>query len=137
MVPEKVDGLVATQEASAATAFAAVGPHSAVAEGQVWTLRQNGLVVGSVQVSQLKGGLTTTSDRIRRGIYGAINTGTYRWFKVRGKQWVGLQSQPQLLIYLWMPTDRRDVYVVLQLKSDVVNPEQVVEDLIAYQEGAA
>jgi hypothetical protein len=137
MVPPNVDGLVATQEASAKTAFAAVGPHSAVAEGQVWTLRQNGLVVGSVQVSQLKGGLSTSSDRIRRGIYGAINTGTYRWFKVHGKQWVGLQSQPQLLIYLWMPTSRRDVYVVLQLKSDVVNPEQIVEDVIAYQEGAS
>jgi hypothetical protein len=137
MVPATADGLVASPEPSAATAFAAVGAHSAVARGQVWTLRQNGLVVGSVQVSQLKGGLSTASERIRLGIYGAINTGTYRWFKVRGKQWVGVQPQPQLLIYLWLPTNRRDAYVVLQLKSDVPDPQHVVEDLIAYQEGAS
>lgn len=137
MVPASLDGMQVKSEPSAATAFAAVGSRSAVARGEVWTLRRDGLVVGSVQVSQLKGGLTTKSDRIRRGIYGAVNNGSYRWFKVQHKQWVGLQEQPQLLIYLWLPPTRPDVFVVLQLKSDVPASEQVLTDLISYEEGAS
>ena len=49
------------------------------------------------------------------------------------RQWVGVQAEPQLFVYLWMPP-RHDIYVVLQLKSSVPNPDQVVADLIAYEE---
>ena len=71
---------------------------------------------------------------MRAGIRAAINNGSYRWFKVLHRQWVGVQTQPQLLIYLWLPP-RSDTYVVLQLKSTVPDPQQVVTDVIAYEEG--
>lgn len=132
-VPTAIDGLTVQPEPSAQTAFAAIGKNSAVAHGEVWTLRQDGLVVGSVQVSQLQGGLTTKSERVRAGIRAAVNDIPFRWFKVLHRQWVGVQAQPQLNIYLWMPP-RDDVYVVGQLKSTVANPEQVITDLIAYEE---
>ena len=137
-VPTTVDGMLVQPEPSAQTAFAAIGKNSAVAHGGVWTLRQDGLVVGSIQVSQLQGGLTTKSERVRAGIRSAVNNIPFRWFKVLGRQWVGVQAQPQLNIYLWMPqppvSRRDDVYVVAQLKSTVANPEQVIADLIAYEE---
>lgn len=137
-VPATIDGLTVQPEPSAQTAFAAIGKNSAVAHGEVWTLRQDGLVVGSVQVSQLQGGLTTKSARVRAGIRAAVNDIPFRWFKVRDRQWVGVQEQPQLNIYLWMPqppnSTRDDIYVVGQLKSTVANPEQVISDLIAYEE---
>lgn len=130
IVPTTLDGLTVTAEPSAQVAFAAVGQNSAVARGRVWTLRQAGLVVGSIQVSQLKGGLTTRSERVRQGIRAAVNDTPFRWFKVLGRQWVGVQPQPQLSIYLWMPP-RDDTYVILQLKSTVDNQVQILTDLIA------
>ena len=137
-VPTTIDGMVVQPEPSAQTAFAAIGKNSAVAHGEVWTLRQDGLVVGSIQVSQLQGGLSTKSERVRAGIRAAVNNIPFRWFKVLGHQWVGVQAQPQLNIYLWMPqppmSPRDDIYVVGQLKSTVANPEQVISDLIAYEE---
>jgi hypothetical protein len=136
VVPSSLRGMTATVEPSAQQAFAEIGANSAVARGQVWTLRQDGIVVGSVQVSQLKGGLTTQSERIRQGIRKAVNDVPFRWFKVRGHQWVGVQTAPQLFLYLWMPP-RRDLYTILTLKSTVIDPEQVVADLIAYEESGS
>lgn len=135
LVPATLDGMTVRLEPSAQAAFAAIGTNSAVAHGQVWTLRAAGIVVGSIQVSQLKGGLTTKSERVRQGIRAAVNNTPFRWFKVLGRQWVGVQPAPQLSIYLWMPP-RDDIYVILQLKSSVPNPDQVVTDLVADEESA-
>jgi hypothetical protein len=140
LVPTALDGMTVQPEPSAQASFARIGKNSAVAHGEVWTLRQDGLVVGSIQVSQLKGGLSTKTDRVRAGIRAAVNNIPFRWFKVLDRQWVGVQPQPQLDIYLWIPqlpaTQRDDVYVVAQLKSTVANPDQVITDLIAYEEKA-
>lgn len=135
MVPPSIDGLTVDPEPSAQSAFEAIGSNSAVAHGEVWTVRQGGLVVGSIQVSQLKGGLSTKSERVRVGIRSAVNDIPFRWFKALHRQWVGVQEQPQLAIYLWMPP-RDDVYVVAQLKSSLPDPERIVTDLIAYEENA-
>ena len=135
LVPADLDGLTVKPEPSAVAAFAAVGPQPAVARGQVWTLRNKALVVGDIQISQLKGGLSTASERVRQGIRAAVNNGSYRWFKVLDRQWVGVQTQPQLVIYLWLPP-RTDIYELAQVRDSYPLSQQLVTDLIAYQEGS-
>jgi hypothetical protein len=136
VVPSSLAGMTVELESGAPEKFASVGSNSAVARGQVWTLRQDGIVVGAIQVSQLKGGLSTTSERVRVGIRKAVNDVPFRWFKALGKQWVGVQTAPQLFIYLWMPP-RHDLYVVLQLKSTVPDPDSVATELVSYEENGS
>lgn len=132
-VPAVLGGATFTSEPAAAQAFRSVGPSSAVARGAVWTLHQGGIVVGAVQVSQLKGGLSTSEEAVRVGIRSMIGNGQYRWFKLEHRQWVGVQQSPRLTIYLWMPA-RKDLYEVLQLAPEVKNPEGVLQQLINFQE---
>jgi len=73
---------------------------------------------------------------VRVGIRKAVNDVPFRWFKVLGKQWVGVQTAPQLFIYLWMPP-RHDLYVVLQLKSTVPDPDSVATELVSYEENGS
>lgn len=133
-VPASLDGYTTSFESAAGAAFTSVGPSSAVARGEVWTLQLGREVVGALEVAELKGGLTTASEVVKQGIRGAINNGYYRWFKVLNRQWVGVQLAPELRIYLWLPP-RKDIYEVLQLAQSVPDPQRVLTDLIAYQEG--
>lgn len=134
VVPATLDGYRSAPVPAARQAFASVGASSAAAKGQVWTLSLGKEVVGALEVAELKGGLTTASEVVKAGIRSAINNGYYRWFKVLGAQWVGVQLAPALRIYLWLPP-RKDIYEVLQLALSVPRPQQLVTKLIAYQEG--
>lgn len=133
VAPAQLDGLNISPEPRAAAAFRSAGSSSAVQKGAVWTLRSGSQVVGALEVAQLKGGLTTRNEAVKAGIRNSVNNGYYRWFKILHRQWVGVQLQPQLVIYLWLPP-RHDEFEILQLSSNLPQPEQVLTDLIAYQE---
>lgn len=133
VLPPTLDGFTTAAEPAAQEALIKSGPTSMVARGVEMTLRQAGSVQGALQLSQLKDGLSTKEDRVRRGIRDSIENHSYRWFKVLDRQWVGVQDLGELRLYLWFPP-RSDLFAILQTRSTVDNPEGLVADVIRYQE---
>lgn len=133
-VPSTVAGFTTRIEPRGAQAFDRVGSVTGVQHGEVWTLLRDGVVIAAVQVAQLKGGLSTKKDVVREGVRGAVGNGHFRWFKVDSKQWVGIQGDAGVRRYLWLP-HRDDLYVVLQVKSDVPDSLSIVQALVSAQEG--
>jgi hypothetical protein len=127
--PSSVDGLKLQLEPSAQRAFAGVGASSTVSRGKLWSLRQGREVVASVQLSQLKDGLSTAHDAVRAGVRSAIGNGHYRWFKLADGQWVGVQEHRGLSLYLWFPR-RHDLFVVAQVASKEPDPDGLVTALV-------
>jgi hypothetical protein len=131
VIPSAAAGYELRAEPRAVDAFAKVGPATGVQQGAVWTVVHQGVVVGAVQLAQLKGGLSTKKDVVRAGVRGAVDNGHFRWFKVLGRQWVGVQEDIGVRRYLWLPRGRDDLYVIAQLKSDLADPLEVVEALVS------
>jgi hypothetical protein len=125
LLPTVVHGLTVKAEPSAQRAFTGVGPTSTVSHGELWSLRRGQEVVASLQLAQLKDPLSTEEDEVRRGVREAVGNGHYRWFKVDGKQWVGVQETGEISLYLWFP-ERSDLFAVAQVSSKVVDPESLV-----------
>lgn len=134
VLPASLGVFTATEERAADKAFASAGKNSLTAHGAVWTLRQSGAVRGALQVGVLKPSYDTSDISVRRGVRSNIETGQYRWFKIRD-QWVGVQDLPELRLYLWFPP-RGDLYEVLQLQPDVPDQTGLLTDILTYQRGA-
>jgi hypothetical protein len=132
-VPATVAGYLTRLEPRGAAAFDKVGSATGVQRGEVWTVLRDGVVIAAVQVAQLKGGLSTRKDVVRGGVRGAVGNGHFRWFKVDHKQWVGVQGGLGVRRYLWLPK-RDDLYVHVQVKSDIADPLAIVSDLVSAQE---
>lgn len=137
LVPPRVGELVVTEETGVTEAFAEAGDTSMTAAGRFFTLRrpEDRQVQAALQVSVLKPEFDTGDIEVRRGIRSFIETGRYRWFKVDGHQWVGVQELPELRLYLWFPP-RGDLFEVLQVRPEVPDPEALVTQIIEYQESA-
>ena len=135
-VPATIAGYLARIEPRGEQAFDRIGSDTGVQHGQVWTLIRQGVVVAAVQVAQLKGGLSTRKEIVRAGVRGSVGDGHFRWFKVAGKQWVGVQNDTGVRRYLWLPK-RDDLYVIVQVKNDVPDPLSIVEALVKAQEDLA
>jgi len=133
LLPAVVHGLTVKAEPSAQKAFAGVGSTSTVSHGELWSLRRGQEVVASLQVAQLKDPLSTEEDEVRRGVREVVGNGHYRWFKVQGRQWVGVQEMGELSLYLWFP-ERTDLFAVAQVSSKVVDPESLVGALVGSSE---
>lgn len=134
VLPSEIGGYAVTKEPSARKAFASAGENSLTAEGAVWTFRQDGAVRGALQVGVLKPEFDTDEIDVRRGVRSHIENGRYRWFKVQD-QWVGVQTLPELRLYLWFPP-RGDLYQILQLQPDVPDQKQLLTEILSYQEGS-
>ena len=135
VLPSTLQQYTVAQETSAQKAFASAGENSLTARGAVWTLREDGAVRGALQVGVLKPEFDTDDIDVRRGVRSFIENGRYRWFKVED-QWVGVQTLPELRLYLWFPP-RSDVYQVLQLQPDVPDQKQLLTEILTYQQGSA
>lgn len=135
VLPADLGGLTAKREPSADRAFASAGKSSLTARGAVWTLRSGDEVRGALQVGVLKPEFDADDIEVRRGVRSHIETGQYRWFKVRD-QWVGLQELPELRLYLWFPPGG-ERYQVLQLQPDVPDQKKLLTDIIEFQENPA
>lgn len=134
ILPAAVHGLVAAEEADAGPAFRKAGKPSMVARGSFWTMRKpsDRQVQAALQVSVLKPKFDTEDIDVRRGISGFIETGEYRWFKMRG-QWVGVQALAELRLYLWFPP-RGDVFQILQVRPEFADPKGLLDAVLAYQQ---
>jgi hypothetical protein len=132
LVPTPLAGLNASEEPSGTKAFTAAGASSMVKEGRVLTLRQpDGSVEGALEIGLLKPKFDTADIEVRRGVRTNIETGQYRWFKVKG-QWVGLQSLSDVNIYLWFPA-RGDLFEILQLRSSLPGQQAIVAQVVDHQ----
>lgn len=134
LLPAQLGDLSVSEEPSGVKAFKAAGRNSMVAEGKVLTLRgPDGSVDGALEVGVLRPKYDTKKIDVRRGIRSYIETGQYRWFKVGGRQWVGVQDLAELRLYLWFPP-RGDLFEVFQVRPQVTDAKQLVAAAIAYQE---
>lgn len=135
ILPAAIDGFDVRPEPSAASAFKTSYNVSLVAGGEVFTLRRDGMVDGSLQISVLKAKFSTHDPTVRRGIRSSIELGRYRWFKLAG-QWIGEQSLQEIRLYLWMPPGGH-LFEVLVVKPELGIPKQLLNDIITYQRGAS
>lgn len=131
LLPATIGSYSVSEEKDAASAFRTSRDSSLVADGKVFTLRESGTVVASLQVTVLKGEYRTTKDEVRRGIRASIETGNYRWFKIAG-QWVGEQRLKEIGLYLWYPPGGR-TYEVLVVKPELGIPKALLQQIISYQ----
>jgi len=141
LVPASVGKLQLQREGSADKIFAKVSG-SVIAAGQVYSVRHDGIVEGSVQLEQLKPSLNTASGEVRSGILQTLGggsfhdlatpvylfdgncdcAGSYRLVQVRnqplhGRQRVWVEDLPGLRVYVWFPP-RRNALVVVALRTE-------------------
>jgi hypothetical protein len=131
ILPPSILGFEVRAEPSAAKAFKTSYRISLVADGKVFTLRRNGLVLASLQTSVLKAEYSTRKEVVRRGIRSSIELGEYRWFKLAG-QWIGEQSLQEVRLYLWMPPGGH-LFEVLVAKPELGIPKALLSAIVTYQ----
>lgn len=151
LVPGGFGKLELRREAAAGPVFGHVSG-SVIRAGELYTVRHDGIVEGSVQVEQLQPSLTTSDSEVRQGIeqglgggaFGQLATAvdqfdgtclcpaTYTLVPVRSQalhryQQVLEQDLPDLRVYLWFPP-HRDVLVIVALRAEF--PRESSDDLV-------
>ncbi len=124
------DGISLFEYAPGRKAFARAGASSLVADGRVWELRRGATLVGTLQISTVKPDVSVAKPDDRKAILDGVMTGTaVETITVAGVR-VASSTAADKTLFLWFGPQR---FEVLQLKGAKVNPESIVQQLIAFQ----
>jgi hypothetical protein len=111
-------------------AFAEAGTSSLVADGKLWQIRRAATLIGTLQISTVKRDVSTADVRDRRDILAAVMTGAaYETVDVGGVA-VARASRADKTLFVWFGAN---LFEVLQLKGTKVDPDAVINALLAHQ----
>ncbi|GAC1328620.1 MAG: hypothetical protein NVSMB17_04250 [Candidatus Dormibacteria bacterium] len=137
LVPPAFSGLELRREPVAEVPLRHPGPEALVSTGMVWSIRHDGVIEGSVQVSQLKPDVNRHDPDLLRGLQQGIGGGTFDLMQVPAPLWDGFcrcrgqfhlvrvededayyhqqvysLSLPEQRVYLWLPQGSRAITLV-------------------------
>lgn len=125
-------GLKFVPRAEAAEEHARVGADALVTDSQFFTIHQDDVVQGSLQVSRFRPELDAGDEgvqaQVQQGVGGGFSlrrVGTIRLF---------VRDTPEQTFYLWFPPER-NVMVLLVMRNRFPLREQVVWGVLGYQRG--
>jgi hypothetical protein len=133
LVPAKLsDGLTLAEYPGDRKAFANAGSDSLVADGRLWEIHEGHLLVGTLEAATVTTdvSLTNTGDRSQI-LDGAMVGSAPESIDVHGVG-VAVASAPERTLYVWFG---REVFEVLQLDDQRVDPEAVLSAVLDYQQG--
>ena len=132
LVPQSLaDGsLVLREDAKATEAFGALPENALVADGKLYAIRQGDRLVATLQLSTLLPEVDLTdsdrlgevSDKLLPGVKEELRVADTSVFEVAGEDKV---------VYVWFG---RQMFQVLQVKGTKVDPEEVLAELISFQQ---
>lgn len=112
-------------------AFADAGDRSLQADAKLWELRQGDRLVGALQITTVVPKLDLAFEEDRTSLLRQIMPGTVNQLEV-GEQPVWVTASNDKVTYLWFG---KGLFQVLQLKGSRLEPEQVLTDVVTFQEG--
>ena len=133
IAPESLEGLRFEREPNAEAAYETVGDEGLVAVGRVFTVREDDIVQGALQVGAFKPGLEATDREIREGVLGDIGSGNFELTRI-GNERIFVQELPEQTIYLWFPP-RLEYYEVFVASKGFERADRVFAAVLAYQRG--
>jgi hypothetical protein len=122
-------GLAVSEDGQAKEAFAQLEDDALIADGRLWQIRQGERLVGTLQVSTMKTKVDLTDADQRRSIVNHILPGPKQEIEIRGLA-VATSEANDKTVFVWFG---RDLFELLQVKSTTIDPEAVVDELIAFQ----
>lgn len=132
--PAVADGtikLYPNADKATARAFADAGERSLQADARLWELRQGDRLVGALQITTVVPKLDLEREDDRTSLLRQIMPGTVNQLEV-GEQPVWGTASNDKVVYLWFG---KGLFQVLQLKGSRLEPEQVLSDVVAFQQG--
>ena len=133
LVPKNIGILAFQREPAAEANYRKAGDTSVLKEGQVYSIRHDAVVEGSLQVSLFKPDIQTTDPRVLQGIERTIGEGTFEDRTVHGQQ-VNVMRLPDQNIYLWFPP-RSNAMSLLVIRHQFKSADTLMRAIIEYQQG--
>ena len=118
-----------TEYGKATKDFADAGPKSLVSDGRLWEIRQGSTLVGALQVSTLKQKIDVSRSSTRKAIIDQVMPGAPITVKVSGVS-IASTTTTDKATYVWFG---RQMFELLQLKGNNIDPEKVLDELIGFQ----
>jgi hypothetical protein len=122
--------LYAKTDRATARAFADAGEKSLQADAKLWELRQGDRLVGALQITTVVPKLDLRKDKDRDSLLRQVMIGSVEQLAV-GDLPVWVTSANDKVVYMWFG---QGLFEVLQLKGSQLQPEQVLTDLVKFQE---
>jgi len=161
LVPQTFSGLELRREPMAEAPLRNPGADALVTTGRVWSIRHDGVIEGSVQVSQLKPDVDHNDPDLLRGLEQGIGGGPFNLMEVPAPLWDGncrcrgqyhlvrvedeaayyhqhafSLTLPEQRVYLWLSPDGRAIVLVSVRKAFTEAASNAfVLDLIHFQHG--
>jgi transglutaminase-like putative cysteine protease len=132
LVPASLGGLEFRREAPVEANYGRPGRAALVSEGKVFSIREDGVAQGSVQVSLLKSDYDNRDEELQaaveRGLGGQFTTERYGLIRLRRAEF------PEQLVYVRFPPER-NVIQIFTLRRTFKKGPALVRALTAYQLG--
>ncbi|MFN2462420.1 MAG: transglutaminase-like domain-containing protein [Candidatus Dormibacteria bacterium] len=161
LVPAMVSTLEMRREPLAEVPFRKPGPDALVSTGLVWSIRHDGVIEGSVQVSRLKPDVDIHDPDLVHGLEQGIGGGNFNYMQVPAPLWDGhcrcrgqyhlvrvedeaayyhqrayTLDLPEQRLYLWLKDDARAITLVSLRRAFTETASiALVLDLIDHQHG--
>jgi transglutaminase-like putative cysteine protease len=137
LVPAAVGGATFVENVKAEQAYIEAGPGALQASGRVYSIRQDGVVQGDLQIAQFKPQYSAQLTSVKNGVMQTIAGSAFRPQRL-ADQLVYVAQLPiqQELLLLWFPPDGR-YYDLLDAQASFSQAEQVFLSVLNYQQGGA
>lgn len=132
LVPDRLlDELAVIENTDESTkeALADDDPSTLVSDTRVWEIRRGQRLVGTLQISTVLPKVDLTDIDVRESLVAQVILGQHSRIRV-GDVEVFTTTTEDKTVYLWFGAD---VFEVVQTKARGFEPEDLVEDLIAFQ----
>jgi len=133
LVPGSASGVTFQREPQAEKAFARAGSSSLVGQARVWTLRQDRVAHGDLQVVSFKQGFSAKTRAVRRGVLDAIGGKNFQLQRF-GNRTVYLADLPNQQLLLWFAPDG-SYYALVDAEASFAPAQQVFLSVLDYQDG--
>jgi len=124
-------GLTLSEYSGDRRAFAEAGRDSLVADGRLWEIHLGHLLVGTLEIATVTNDVTLASGGDRSQILNGAMVGAVPVAIDVSGVGVAVASAPERTVYVWFG---RQVFEVLQLDDQRVDPEAVLTAILNYQQ---
>ena len=124
-------GLTLSEYTGDRKAFADAGRESLVADGRLWEIHLGHLLVGTLEIATVTNDVTLASGGDRSQILNGAMVGAVPVSINVSGVGVAVASAPERTLYVWFG---RQVFEVLQLDDQRVDPEKVLTSIVNYQQ---
>jgi hypothetical protein len=134
LVPASLnDGAFAVIEnQSARKQFSAAPKAALITDGRLWGIRRGQQLVATLQIATFKAKVDASDEAQRKAIISQIAAGATQNITV-GSVDVAENLTPNAAVYIWFGKDLFEVLQVKLSKQAPVDPEALLNDIVAYQ----